>query len=207
MARRVRQEEADDTFWVEAYVPLSLGLAARRQDIVDRLLAFGPLSVKELADQLGARPSALYHHIRLLLTAGLAVEAGTRVVNRKRVQLFAAPARVVRLRIQPGDPSNRSAVQAFVRVLGRQIERDFRLGLEAGPARTEGPQRTLGLRRVCGSPDAATLARINRKLDEIDALLVDSRGRPEAGVIFSWTLAPLVGGSDPSGDEQERPAE
>ena len=205
MARRERHEGEPDTFWVETYVPLSLGLAARRQDNVDRLLAFGPLTEKQLADQLGARPSALYHHIRLLLTAGLAVEAGTQVVNRKRVQLFAAPARVVRLRIQPHDASNRSAVQAFVRVLGRQIDRDFSLGLAASRAQTEGPERTLGLRRVCGSPDAATLAQINQKLDEIDALLVGSRGRPEAGVILSWTLAPLADGPNQSSDENEVP--
>lgn len=196
MVSRDTQETRTDTLWIEDFGQISVGLAARRQDIVDRLLAFGPASAKELAEQLGARPSALYHHLRLLLDAGLIVDAGTRVLNRKREQLYGAPARALRLRLQPGDPQNRTTVQAFVRVLGRQIDQDFSLGQAEASARTEGPERNLGLRRLCGSPTAATLAKINRKLDEIDALLVNSRGTPENGVVLSWVIAPLPSRSD-----------
>lgn len=180
-----------ETLWVEDIGQMSVGLAARRQDIVDRLLAFGPLSIKELAALLAAKPSALYHHMRMLVDAGLAVEAGARVVNRKRELLYAAPARAIRLRIRPEDPVNRQAVQGFVRALGRQIDQDFSNGQIQTRAATEGETRNLGFRRVCGSPDAQTLARINRKLEEIGELLVNSRGRPEDAIVLSWTLAPL----------------
>lgn len=195
MASQTDQSRAD-TLWIEDAGQLSLGLAPRRQDIVDRLLAFGPASVKELAQQLGARPSALYHHVRLLLEAGLVVVAETRVLNRKREQVYAAPARAIRLRLLLGDAESQAAAQAFVRVLGRQISDDFNLGLARDSARTGGPDRNVGVRRVMGSPDAATLARINRKLEEIDALLIDSRGKPENGVVLSWVIAPLPSGAD-----------
>jgi DNA-binding transcriptional ArsR family regulator len=190
VSRRIEQLEAE-TLWVEDLAQMSVGVAARRQEIVDRLLAFGPLSVKELAARLGAKPSALYHHLRMLLEAGLVEEAGSRVVNRKREQLYSAPARAIRLRIKPGDPGNRAAVQAFVRALGRQIETDFSVGQTLPAARVSGPHRTLALRRLCADPDPATLALINQKLEEINALLVDSPGGPGGGVVLSWTLAPL----------------
>ena len=43
----------------------------RRQDMLARLSASGPLSMRELADQVGARPTALYHHLEKLLAVGL----------------------------------------------------------------------------------------------------------------------------------------
>ncbi|WP_029414709.1 helix-turn-helix domain-containing protein [Brevundimonas bacteroides] len=195
--RRLRELEAQ-TLWIENIDQLSVGLAARRQDMVDRLLAFGPLSVKELAARLEAKPSALYHHLRMLLAAGLVVEAGSRVTNRKRVQLYAAPARAIRLRIRPGDPANGAAVQGFVRALARQIDGDFARGQDLPQAEAEGPGRNLALRRLCASPDAATLAEINRKLEEINALLIDGPTAPGGGIVLSWTLAPLP---DPGGAE------
>lgn len=188
--RRLRDLEAE-TLWIENLDQLTVGVAARRQDIVDRLLAFGPLSVKALAARLHAKPSALYHHLRMLVAAGLVVEAGWRVVNRKREQLYAAPARAVRLRIRPDDPANLHAVQGFVRALGRQIETDFARSQGLSQARAEGPGRNLALRRLCASPDPDTLAQVNRKLEEINALLVDAPETPGGGMVLSWVMAPL----------------
>ena len=76
--------DRSQTYWIMTPDQLAAMASPRRQDIVDRLAATGPLSVKELAAQIGARPPALYHHIERLLEVGLIVEAGTRTVRRKR---------------------------------------------------------------------------------------------------------------------------
>ena len=45
--------------------------------------AFGPLSVREIAELIGAAPSSLYYHIERLVAVGLLVEAGARQIAKK----------------------------------------------------------------------------------------------------------------------------
>src|SRR5690349_12013162 len=122
------------TYWIMAPDQLAAMASARRQDIVDRLAAAGPLSVKELAAQIGARPPALYHHIERLLAVGLIEEAGARVVRRKREQLYAARAPRMRLARALAEGAHPDLMEAIVASLTRQMDRDFRAGL-ASPVR------------------------------------------------------------------------
>ncbi|KPF81638.1 hypothetical protein IP78_04865 [Brevundimonas sp. AAP58] len=190
-ARGDRDRSVDDTVWIEASGSHARVLSPRRQEILDRLLAFGPLPVRTLAEHLHAQPSALYHHLRFLVAAGMVVEAGFRSVNRRRERLYGAPAQAVRLKLRPEDPDNRAAVQSVVRGFGRQMDRDFVLGQVNPSATTEGSDRNLGLRRICASPGPAALAQINQKLEEIDALMIAARGPADQAVVLTWTLAPL----------------
>lgn len=199
MGKRISTSERPATHWVEEVERIRVGVHPRRQDIIDRLAAFGPLSVRDLAHGIGAKPSALYHHLKLLKEAGLVVERGFDVSRRKREQLYGTPARNMRLRLRPSDPANREVVQQVVKALGRQIERDFSLAQAEPSARTEGETRNLGLRRLCGSPDAESLAKINALLEQIGDLLSAGQPSPGDGVVLTWTIAPLVGPS-PSAD-------
>jgi DNA-binding transcriptional ArsR family regulator len=165
-------------------------VSARRHDIVDRLVASGPMSVKDLARSIGAQPSALYHHVKQLVGHGLVVEAGHRVENRKREQLYATPAPRVRLFRAMQERRNAPVFKRIVGSLGRQMERDFRRGIASPRARTEGPSRNLMVMRLVAAPSATTLRKINEHLAAISELMWQSDGDGGELVAFAGALTP-----------------
>lgn len=189
--------DADGVYWILDPAQVTAMVSPRRHDIVDRLVASGPLSIKQLAATIGAEPPALYHHIRKLLAVGLVVEAGSRVVRRKREQLYATPGRRMRLSRALDDPANRELFIQVAASLSRQMDRDFRRGSAASAAVTQGPGKTLGFSRLIGAPGPEGLATINRKLEEIADILWSSSDGGGEVVCLSWVLAPIeTGGGD-----------
>src|ERR1044072_8172532 len=94
------------TYWVLQRKQLRSLVSQRRLEIIDRLVAAGPLAAKELARLIGAKPSALYHHLAQLMKVGLVVEAGHRVVRRRREVLYMTRAPRIRLFRALRDPTN-----------------------------------------------------------------------------------------------------
>lgn len=180
-----------DTLWVQDELQVRLAKSPRRHDIVDRLAAAGPLSVRELARTIGAHPAALYHHIRQLQEAGLVVEAGHRVVRRRREQLYATVSRRIRLGAALEDPANDQVMSEIATGLTRQMDRDFKAGLNSPDRRPSGPHRTLGFLRLVGTPSPRTLKQVNAKLEEITELLWRDQSQTHPPVAFHWLMAPL----------------
>jgi hypothetical protein len=60
----------------------------RRLDMVLALEAQSPCSIAEMAESLGCKPASLYRHMRVLLQAGLAAEAGRRAAGRRWTTLY-----------------------------------------------------------------------------------------------------------------------
>lgn len=188
-----RKAKRPETFWVLEQAQLRCLVSARRHDIIDQLAARGPMSVRELAAAIHARPSALYYHMAALLRVGLVVVAGHRVVRRKRELLYASPAPRMRFKRALHDPRN---AKLFVRIaasMTRQMQRDFRRGMRANGAVTAGGSRNLGLFRLVGSPDARTLRKINRRLDDVAELLWQSAGGSGKVLSFAWVMTPVGG--------------
>jgi DNA-binding transcriptional ArsR family regulator len=163
---------------------------ARRHDIVDQLAARGPMSVREIASAIHARPSALYYHLRELLRVGLVVEDGYRVVRRKREILYMCPAPRMRFKRALHDRGNAATFVRIASSMTRQMERDFRRGMQSPGGVTSGARRNLGLFRLVGSPDAGTLREINRHLDAVAELLWQSAGDRGEVVSLAWVMAP-----------------
>lgn len=178
------------TYWVREPRQLRCMVSARRHDIVDRLVASGPMSIKDLARSIGAQPSSLYHHVKQLLDNDLVVEAGHRVENRKREQLYATPAPRMRLSRAMQERRNTPVFKRIAGSLGRQMERDFRRGIASPRARTDGPLRNLFLFRLISAPSAATLRRINEHLIAITELMWQSEGDHGELVAFAGALTP-----------------
>jgi DNA-binding transcriptional ArsR family regulator len=162
-----------------------------RHDILDRLVATGPCSVREFCDAVGLAPSAVYHHLRRLEAAGLVVETGTRVVNRRTERLYAPRAPRMRLSRALGRPALAPSIGRVVTALTKQMRRDFSHGSRSPHARVRGPRRNLGLFRLVGSPDRAALAEINRHLDRIAELLWTEQHDHDSSIALAWTLAPV----------------
>lgn len=187
---------SDETYWVVNPDQLALLISARRHDMVDRLAAAGPLSIKELAEQIGAKPSALYHHIEKMLRVGLIVEAGSRVVRRKREQLYATPAPRMRLNRALAEDRNPAIMRDIVASLTRQMARDFERGGRAPGRIVDGPDKNYGFFRLVGRPSPAQLARLNACLIEISEILWKSGDSAGPLIGLGWVMAPLDADDD-----------
>ena len=191
--------DAEGTYWILDQAQIVCLISPRRHDIVDRLVASGPLSIKELAAIIGAEPPALYHHIKKLLAVGLVLEAGSRVVRRKREQLYATPGKRMRLSRALDDPKNRDLFSQVGASLCRQKDRDFRRGAASPAAVTHGAAKNFGFSRLIGSPGPEGMAEINRRLEEINRILWESADGGGQLIGFSWIMAPI----ETSGDDED----
>ena len=181
----------DETYWIMERAQLAALTVPRRLDIVDALAASGPLSVRALAVQIGARPSALYHHLARLLEVGLVVEAGARIVNRKRETLYATPAPRMRLIRALAEGQHQAEMEEIVAALTRQMERDFRAAGKHPERRGDGEGRNYGFFRLLGRPGAAELAAINARLQEVAEILWSAADPAAEPVCLAWVMTPI----------------
>jgi DNA-binding transcriptional ArsR family regulator len=184
------------TYWVTGAEQLAALTNARRHDIIDRLAACGPMSIRELARQIGAKPSALYHHIDKLLGVGLVVEAGRRAVARRHEQLYATPAPRMRLIKALAEGQQPELMAEIVGSLTRQMARDFRSGSQSPARVAEGADANYGFFRLVGRPTPAQLARINACLIEIAEVFWNSNDASSPLVGLGWVIAPLESSRD-----------
>lgn len=181
----------DQTYWIMERAQIAVLASPRRLDIIDALAAEGPLSVRALAAQIGARPSGLYHHLAMMIDAGLVVEAGTRTVNRKRETLYATPAPRMRLIRALAEGRHREEIDEIVTALTRQMERDFRAAGKLPGRRADGEARNYGFFRLLARPGPENLAAINARLQEVAELLWGSDDPAADPVCLAWVMTPL----------------
>lgn len=187
---------ADRTYWVMERAQLAVLASPRRLDIVDALAAAGPLSVREIAAQIGARASALYHHLTMLIEAGLVQEAGARTVNRKRETLYATPAPRMRLIRALAEGRHQEEMNEIVAALARQMERDFRAAGTMPKRCAEGEARNYGFFRLLARPGPEKLAAINARLAEIAEMLWEADDPAGDPVCLAWVMTPLGAPAD-----------
>lgn len=167
--------------------------STRLQPIGDLLSVKGPLSVKEIAAALGLRPSSLYHHINKAVNVGLIVEAGRRVVNRRKEILYDTPAVKMRFGFSVADKKLRELWRKIQTAHSRQSDRDFTKALTEAEIVDDGPQRNLRTFRLVGAPDPDALAQINKKIEEIGELMWQSAGQDNPLIAITCVVAPLPG--------------
>lgn len=184
-------DERPDRYQITDPRQLEAITSARRQDILDRLAAYGPLSIRELGEHVGARPSALYHHIQRLLDVGLVVEAGSRIRRRRREQLYNTLSPQMRLLDAFVNPQNSDLMMEIVAAQSRQMIRDFRAGLSSSRAVAEGQFRNQAFFRLVARPTPAQLARINACVLELIETLYLSNDPNSQLVALSLVMSPL----------------
>ncbi len=95
-----------------------------RQELLSALGLHGPCSVRELATQLGRRPTALYYHLKILEKLGAIVaESGTG--DRSEVVWRVAADRVLfaRSRRPAATGPARAIAKAAIRITARELDR------------------------------------------------------------------------------------
>lgn len=165
------------------------------QELIDTLEAAGqPLTVAELATQLGKHADGLYYHLRRLLKAGLVVElADAAAASRFRT---AAPTGARLQLLYPRSAAGCEPVSRVVKSLLRTAQRDFERSLRSGSAVVTGVKRDLWAGRVKGWVSSRDLVEINHLIERLRELLHQPRSRERHRLIAAaWVLAPVAGQS------------
>ena len=196
MPRKRRPEPSEAIHWIRDPATIELLASPLRQQLLDRLEAEGPCSVRELADALGRRPDALYYHVKLLIDHGLLEEVEQRATGTSPESVYDLCHRRWHIAYEPDDPQNAAALAKITKHMLRAAGGDFAAGLAHPEARGSGPARNLWSLRLEAHLDAIEQRELARHLEAIVALLRkpkrDHRGQLTA---LTWILAPV---NDPS---------
>ena len=161
-----------------------------RHDIVDRLTALGPLSVKELAHALGRKPTAIYRHLITLEKLGL-VESSRMSGGRGRpAMIYRAAAPVMRIAPAPRVKGNRAPMAKIASAMARQAAREYAAAFKSNDWVVEGARRNHGFFELLTAPSSKRLAQINALLDELAHLIWTPDPKPGRPIRVTWFMSP-----------------
>jgi len=162
-----------------------------RQAVVDALETMGPCSALELGDVLGQSSDRLYYHLQILKRSGLVRSQRERNRLGRYQERFDLPGRPTRLRYEPSDPRNVTAVSRLVGSALRDAHRAFRRALVPGVV-VQGKGRTLWAGRRTGWLEGGEIRQINALIGKaIQILERPRRGRvPERLYSFTFAFSP-----------------
>ncbi len=145
--------------------------APTRQEILDTLESNGPATVATLGELLGRAPDSLYHHIRILLRAGLVRRVEPAPGTSPRGAVYDLPGYAMSIAYRLEDPAMTEAIGAVVRSMSRISYHDFARALARRDAVVEGAQRNLRSARKKAWLDASQIEAINRHFHAIFSIM------------------------------------
>jgi DNA-binding transcriptional ArsR family regulator len=162
-----------------------------RIELVGILQTLGPSSIRQLASELDRSPDSLYHHVRLLLKAGVLLETARRKAGRRVEAVYSLTAPRIGGHLDQSPRGKAPVVRAGTAAL-RLAAREFTTAIEADAVTcTDGVANTRASRQRTWLTDEG-LSRLHRLLRQIERLLARENQRKE-GRLHSLTivLAPL----------------
>jgi predicted ArsR family transcriptional regulator len=179
------------TYWIDRPEQIRALASPIRHEIGDRLAALGPMTIAALAQILGRRPTAIYHHVKKLEAVGL-VRAREETGERGRpAVLYETVAPRMRLARAGRLPRNRRPLARAGAAAATQAARDYAAGFQVPHWALAGPGRNHWFFRVVAAPSAARLKRINALFDELAELVWEPDPKPGPTISVAWFLSPL----------------
>jgi DNA-binding transcriptional ArsR family regulator len=178
-------------YWVMRRDQLNAVTSAIRHDILDHLVARGPLSVHDLALSLHRKPTAIYSHLQRLLKVELVVAIR---VSRKRGRptlLFRPVAPLIRLARAPNNPRNRPVLARIAKTMSSQAATDYGKAFQHMDWVIDGPARNHWVFRCMTAPSPQRLAKINKLLDQLTRLVWTPDPKPGRLMSVTWLLSPV----------------
>ncbi len=168
-----------------------------RQEVIDALSARGRATIAEIASELGRPADTLYYHLTALVRAGIVREVDRVRAGTRFAAVYDLAGRPVI--VERGGAGGGAGDAAVVRVVAAALrlgQRDFRDALAHGIARTrstETEQRNTWAGRSRGRIRASDLAKVQKHLDAIAALVRNGGDDPaDQLVAFSYCFAPVA---------------
>ena len=166
--------------------------SATRVAIYGALRSLGPSSIRELAGHIGARPDALYYHMRRLVDAGMASVRENREKNGRKeavYEILGGP--YDNDRLLP-DPEYQAAALRSMQSISRHAQRTFKKSITTLESHPDNEER-IAFHWINARLRPATIRRILKKLDD---LIVESMKVEEGDaerMMFYAIACPIVG--------------
>lgn len=177
--QRAPRRTSRGTYWITRPDQLSVLASAVRMDIIDRLVAVGPMSVKDIALWTGKRPTPIYHHLQRMERVGLVRSTQIADTPGRPAALYEAVGRVMRLARAPLAKSNRKSMARIGRIVAGQAAKDYALGFHSPVWKIAGPAKNHWVFRCVARPSPKRLGDINALLGKLAELI--------------WTPEPTLG--------------
>ncbi len=180
-------------YWINRRDQIEALASAVRLDIVDRLVAMGPMSVRDLAAALGRKPTAIYHHLRLMEDLGLIRSLQVRSARGRPAQVYETVGSLMRMSRAPLREENREPMAQVGAAVASQAAKDYASAFDRGDWRLEGDDRNHWIFRVVMRPSPERLKRINALFDELGEMIWTPDPEPGDELIsVAWLLSPLA---------------
>ena len=171
----------------------------QRLELIGLYVEDVPLSVSDMAQRLGRPATSLYHHVRVLLEAGVLKASGTRPKGKRFETLYELTRDRLELDLEDaGEEQMDRAAQAMSTAL-RMAGRDFVAAMKRDDLVLEGAERNLAGYRMHMRVDAQGLARVNAILEQLENLAAEAAAAgyepgPDAQFIsITLAVSPLRG--------------
>lgn len=164
-----------------------------RTRIVEALLPGAPLSVAQIAERMNASPVALYHHVKILVAAGIVKPAGMAGEGRAAERLYTLVARGFRVETANLKPKDRGDLADLGAAHVRYALRRYSRAVTAGDAVLDGPGRTALVRHMILRLTDAQLKKLNEEIDRLVqnwALTPGQREQGERQVSLALVMGP-----------------
>jgi len=162
----------------------------RRAEIFQLLAACGPLSVIDLAEHLSLRPTALYHHLDVLVSAGVLSTSCGKASGRGRPAVLYGARKVMQFTGALGETKTRRVVEKIVSATANKAARDLNAALVRDDKVLSGPQKDVAFFRALFAPSKKDLARVNALLDELQQIAMASPERAKGKLLaITWFVS------------------
>jgi hypothetical protein len=164
-----------------------------RIELIGALQTHGPSSIRQLAVHLGRPADGLYHHVRLLLQAGVIRQTGEQKTGRHQEAIFGLVAPRIGAALNPASLAGRHEVVRAAHAALRMAAREFAAAVEN--CDEPGPGKKIGLRasrQKVWLTDKA-LAQLLGSLQKIERFLTaQNRRRRGRFYVLTTVLNPVV---------------
>jgi predicted ArsR family transcriptional regulator len=185
-----KRRSGEHIHWIAEPRQLRALSAPVRHDILDRLTALGPLPVKELADVLGRKPTAIYRHLITLEKLGLVEASRTSGTRGRPAMIYRAAAPRMRIARAPRVKGNRAPMAKIASAMARQAAREYAAAFKSDKWVVEGRRRNHGFFELLTAPSNKRLAKINALLDELSQLIWTPDPKPGRPIRVTWFMSP-----------------
>lgn len=185
-----KRRTSDRTQWIAEPRQLHALSAPIRHDILDKLSALGPLSVKALADALGRKPTAIYRHLITLEKLGLVESVRTTGARGRPAMIYRSAASEMRIARFSRVRGNRAPMAKIANAMARQAAREYAAAFNSDEWIVEGAKRNHGFFELLTAPSSKRLARINSLLDELSHLVWTPDPKPGKPIRVTWFMSP-----------------
>jgi predicted ArsR family transcriptional regulator len=161
-----------------------------RHDLMDRLMALGPSSVKALSSAMRCKPTAIYRHIQFLERIGLVTAMKATGERGRPATVYRAVAPLIRAARAAKNPRNHRVMSQIAKAMGTLAYRSYAAAYRGKDWETEGPRRNQWCFRLFTAPSARKLARINALFDELASLISTPDPNPGPLMRVTWIMSP-----------------